>query len=693
MEKPTKNPKKPLTQEENDQINRSKKKAKIEYFDSNFLHCVGSKIGKVIKVDKTTATAERGQFTRICVEIYLSKPLLSKFWLKGKIWKIQYEGLRLICYNCGKINHKDENCPDLHKQEDHHSNVINGKTEVNLNPEHLEDFGSWMLVKKPTRDRAQPKPKKPTEILNKNSNNEIAINEANNEGSRFQILRDESQGQGKDQGLDHGENPCDIEADNIQGDKEQNMETVNEATMQSQQSVEFKTVQLGETSQPSNAGNKENIIPNAEKSITQAIPPSNSASSQVNQDAALKNPITKILPPDWSLCVGRTMETPCMGIMHPLVHRIEIQILTWVEPYPEPADLLLTMTMPIEPDLVTINQIDQSTQHITMQISRIGEDSWYFSAIYASPDPIKRQDLWKFLKDFAQTHNKPWMLKETRRSARLDRTLCNGMWTTRFSQASVKHLPAVQSDHCPLFISPIGFPPLSALNKPFWFQVVWLTHEKFQSFIEEKWESQAPLVPLLNSLSQDLQQWNKNVFHNIFQKKRELMARIGGIQKQLATHTHRGLIKLENRLRRELDEVLYQEELLWYQKFRAEWIRDGDRNTSFFHLSTLVRRWRNRIDAIRDDQDVWVTDKEEIKTHIVSYFASLYSYDGEPCRNDLPTNLFPMFPQHDWKHLTRAFTKDEVYSALTNMGFLKALGPVGFQALFFQKHWIWLLPM
>ncbi|XP_048501488.1 uncharacterized protein LOC125497832 [Beta vulgaris subsp. vulgaris] len=82
----------------------------VEYFDTQFLHKVGSKIGKVLRVDRTTAQADRGQFTRISVEIDLTKPLLSKFWLKGKIWKVQYEGIKLICYKCGMMGHSTDNC-------------------------------------------------------------------------------------------------------------------------------------------------------------------------------------------------------------------------------------------------------------------------------------------------------------------------------------------------------------------------------------------------------------------------------------------------------------------------------------------------------------------------------------------------------------------------------------------------------
>lgn len=84
----------------------------VEYFHKKILmHKIGSKIGKVIRVDDTMANVERGQYTRMSVEVDLSKPLLSKFCLNGKIWRIQYEGLRMICFQCGKQGHKEDNCP------------------------------------------------------------------------------------------------------------------------------------------------------------------------------------------------------------------------------------------------------------------------------------------------------------------------------------------------------------------------------------------------------------------------------------------------------------------------------------------------------------------------------------------------------------------------------------------------------
>lgn len=45
--------------------------------------------------------------------------------------------------------------------------------------------------------------------------------------------------------------------------------------------------------------------------------------------------------------------------------------------------------------------------------------------------------------------------------------------------------------------------------------------------------------------------------------------------------------KTEAKLRRELYDVLYQEEIIWFQKSRLEAIKDGDRKTKFFHLQWL----------------------------------------------------------------------------------------------------------
>lgn len=97
--------------------------------------------------------------------------------------------------------------------------------------------------------------------------------------------------------------------------------------------------------------------------------------------------------------------------------------------------------------------------------------------------------------------------------------------------------------------------------------------------------------------------WNREVFGNIFKRKKELLARMGEIQHALERQPFHSLYHLEANLKKKLEEVLSQKELLWYQKSRRDWITYEDQNTSFFHQKTITRRARNRITAIKDEGD------------------------------------------------------------------------------------------
>ncbi|MCI33556.1 hypothetical protein A2U01_0054773, partial [Trifolium medium] len=72
------------------------------------VHFIGNRIGKTVKVDKNTLFQERGKYARVCVEVELSKPLLAMFELKDLVYKVEYEGLHMLCRNCGRFGHYPE---------------------------------------------------------------------------------------------------------------------------------------------------------------------------------------------------------------------------------------------------------------------------------------------------------------------------------------------------------------------------------------------------------------------------------------------------------------------------------------------------------------------------------------------------------------------------------------------------------
>nr|KYP36275.1 hypothetical protein KK1_042632 [Cajanus cajan] len=64
----------------------------------------------MLKIDKLTSLHSRGKFARICVEINLSRKLVSMINVMGHIIKLEYEGLHAICFKCGKYGHKQDQC-------------------------------------------------------------------------------------------------------------------------------------------------------------------------------------------------------------------------------------------------------------------------------------------------------------------------------------------------------------------------------------------------------------------------------------------------------------------------------------------------------------------------------------------------------------------------------------------------------
>lgn len=83
------------------------------YYDESVLLGLASVMGRPIRVDQNTLQVERGRFARVCVEIDLSKLLVGKFWLKDHWYRIEYEGLHLICSKCGCYGHLSRNCANL----------------------------------------------------------------------------------------------------------------------------------------------------------------------------------------------------------------------------------------------------------------------------------------------------------------------------------------------------------------------------------------------------------------------------------------------------------------------------------------------------------------------------------------------------------------------------------------------------
>lgn len=78
----------------------------------------------------------------------------------------------------------------------------------------------------------------------------------------------------------------------------------------------------------------------------------------------------------------------------------------------------------------------------------------------------------------------------------------------------------------------------------------------------------------------------------------EISTKLGKLQNQSSTYAHR---LSERSLQSELWEVLKRKDMRWPQKLRETWLKDGNRNSKFFHLFTVVCSDQTFVHAIQTD--------------------------------------------------------------------------------------------
>lgn len=389
---------------------------------------------------------------------------------------------------------------------------------------------------------------------------------------------------------------------------------------------------------------------------------------------------------------------------------------------------------------INIHIVRTDPQFVLMQVhDRVGDPFW-LAAVYASPNRTLRRILWKEMNapllgvmgpwavvgDFNATmfmderssingqskegcrefHD--WFQREglvdmgftgqmftwsrgneasTFNGARLDRGLCNIDWLEKFKGFEVCILPRTSSDHSPLLLRTDQSQPRQNIEHGFKFKASWLGQQDFLSLIRARWNMGELMHNNTSNIAKDLIDWNNRVLGGTTRKKKQLIARIEGIQKKLSVSPPGGLIKLEAKHRKDLDDILHQEELDWFQRSREEWIVSGDRNTKYYHAVTMTRKNANKVTSLKNDEGILIQDQDQIASMVRSYYVKLFTDTEGFILDRSIDNGFPMISEGCWRKFYHPVSYEEIKNDLFSMAPFKAPGPNGLHASFYQKTW------
>ena len=99
----------------------------------------------------------------------------------------------------------------------------------------------------------------------------------------------------------------------------------------------------------------------------------------------------------------------------------------------------------------------------------------------------------------------------------------------------------------------------------------------------------------LTSLAGSMIKWSKVSFGSVRKEIAKFERRLKVLRN---TPVDAATVAEERRVEKQLCELFEREEIMARQRSRVEWLREGDRNTAFFHAKASARKKTNQIKAL-----------------------------------------------------------------------------------------------
>ncbi|KAM5550671.1 hypothetical protein ABKV19_027155, partial [Rosa sericea] len=88
-----------------------------------------------------------------------------------------------------------------------------------------------------------------------------------------------------------------------------------------------------------------------------------------------------------------------------------------------------------------------------------------------------------------------------------------------------------------------------------------------------------------------------------------------------------GFYEEQRRLHLKQSQLLALQETYWRQRSRALWLKDGDRNSTYFHRAASQRRNKNRIKGLQTPNGTWETNPTALRQLLADYYNQVFRSD------------------------------------------------------------------
>ncbi|KAL2248481.1 UNVERIFIED_CONTAM: Retrovirus-related Pol polyprotein from type-2 retrotransposable element R2DM [Sesamum indicum] len=370
------------------------------------------------------------------------------------------------------------------------------------------------------------------------------------------------------------------------------------------------------------------------------------------------------------------------------------------------------------PAVIDLQPEDISPQVIHCRATnKSSQLSFYISFCYGLYSVVNRRSMWEKLTVLGQMISIPWLImgdfncvkspEEKQHGVTptwyelkdfvdccaalglldVPTTGCYYTWYSNFNPSGCL------SDHSPGIVTIFDHTPTKP--KLFRFFNMWAEHPDFLSTVEQRWNlhvegtQQFILCKRLKALQAELKTFNMQHYSHISTRAKEADLALQDAQNQLENNP--GNVRLRESLgdlRRKAVFLAEAERNFFYQKAKIHYLKEGDRNTKFFHDMVKRNAARKSITAVTRADGTIITSADAIAQEFVDYYTTLLGTESHTIPvDDGVFDFGPKLSSEITDELCREVTAMEVKDAIFNINDNKAPGPDGYSSCFFKKAW------
>lgn len=300
-----------------------------------------------------------------------------------------------------------------------------------------------------------------------------------------------------------------------------------------------------------------------------------------------------------------------------------------------------------------------SNNHIDLRVHDTVVGDWRLTGFYGYPERHRRKNSWELLRRLSSMYSLPWAImgdfndllnisdkrgevdhpnwlfngfrKAVSNSGlidlqlighqytwsrrlgtpfsveeRLDRGMVNMACMSLFPNITLRNIHAPISDHSPILLNTEdSFEPRK--HRRFRFENKWLKEPDLPNVVRDCWKNLEGINILerLTATSESLMVWAQHIEAEFRRNKRDCERNI----ERLQSAEDENSIKLLMETKKKLAEILLKEEIYWKQRAKLFWLKEGDKNTRFFHSMASTRRKNNAITKLQREDGSWQRTK------------------------------------------------------------------------------------